>query len=201
MLPTRSHLFRYAAEGQPSIYLRTSCSIYGADVKTSLAIPLENSPEFSRLVFRTHIVCLENDRCMSIGHPQMVGLTKTAAKAALHASHYFSGKTPTQGIILSETLFEFLRLVLWIRLKLRFFAYLRDEKCFAFSTQDGGTTPIQLFQVVCWLCRRLFFLLRLLRLSFCWIGFGGGRMGGWRLLLSWHRCLLRLLLLLHFRRL
>ncbi len=41
--------------------------------------------------------------------------------------------------ILSETLFEFLRLVLWIRLKLCFFAYLRDEKCFAFSTQYGGT--------------------------------------------------------------
>ena len=70
---------------------------------------------------------------------------KNRSKTALCTLRYFSGNTPTQGIILSETLFEFLRLVLWIRLKLRFFAYLRDEKCFAFSTQDGGTNENRSF--------------------------------------------------------
>lgn len=60
----------FPAEWFPSIYLRTSCSIYGADVKTSLAMSSRKlSWVFSLSFSDSALLRLENDRCKSIGHP------------------------------------------------------------------------------------------------------------------------------------
>ena len=61
----------FPTEGFPSIYLCTSCSIYEADIKTSLAMSSRKlSWVFSLSFSDSALLRLENDRCICISHPK-----------------------------------------------------------------------------------------------------------------------------------